>query len=68
LLAVCQSFRPQIVAISHQQVECEKARLTAMKQQVTEPRPPALIQTHDFAVQHCFACAWRFQLFAQRFK
>jgi len=31
LLAVCQSFRPQIPAVAHQKVESEKARLTAMK-------------------------------------
>ena len=51
VFAVCQSFRVQILAISHQQVECEKARLTAMKQQVTELRPPALIQTIDLPVE-----------------
>jgi len=43
LFAVCQFFRPQIFAISHQQVECEKARLTAMKEPVTELGPATLV-------------------------
>ena len=47
------------------QVECEEARLTTMKEQIAELRLAALIQTDDFAIQHCLACIWRFQLFAQ---
>src|SRR5713101_6823613 len=65
MFAVYQFFRPQILAISHQQVECEETRLTAMKKQVAELGPPALIQTDNLPIEDCLSRKRQGQSFAK---
>jgi|SRR5579862_3147543 len=45
LLAVSQFLRAQILPIRHQQIEGEKARVTAMKEQILERRPAGFTNT-----------------------
>ena|ERR1700730_9313274 len=61
VLAVCQSFRPQVLAVSHQQIECEEARLAPMKEQVIEFRPSLgySFSRSAFKDWACYFTTWR---------
>ena len=61
VLAVCQSLRPQVLAVSHQQIEREEARLTPVKEQVIELRLASFVETDNFSVEHCLPLIGRCQ-------
>jgi hypothetical protein len=50
VLAVCQSFSPQVFTIGHQQIECEETGLAAVKEQIIELWLASFVETHNFTV------------------
>jgi hypothetical protein len=54
LLTVCEFFRPYILAATHQEIKGVKKWFPSMKEQITELRPPALIQTDNLAIEDGF--------------
>ena len=59
VLSVCQSLRPQILAVTHQQVERKEAGFAPMKEQVTELRSTPPVEADNLSVEHSLALIGR---------
>ena len=68
VLSVCQSFRPQVLAVTHQQVERKEAGITPVKKQVTELRSAPPVETANLSIEHRLAAIRRNQCFAEIFE